>query len=115
MSKKQSYIIQITKNGMGNADLTLQHKLMKSYLNLILESSDLPDVITFYTEGVKLTVEGSPVLDELNNLSERGVLLFICGTCLKYYELTDKVKAGISSHMADILAAQQKADKVVTL
>lgn len=100
---------------MGNADPGLQKTLVKSYLKFLIESSDLPDVINFYTEGVKLTVEGSPVLDELNDLSERGVLLFICGTCLKYYGLTDKVKAGISSHMADILAAQQKADKVVTL
>ena len=100
---------------MGNAEQDLQHTLIKGYLKLLIESGDYPDVINFYTEGVKLTTEGSPVLEELKTLSDSGVLLFICGTCLNYYNLTDKVKVGIQSHMPDILAAQQKADKVITL
>lgn len=100
---------------MGNADKFLQHKLIKSYLKLLIESEELPDVITFYTEGVKLTVDGSPVLEELQTLSDKGVLLFICSTCLNYYGIADKVRVGLQSHMPDILAVQQKADKVITL
>ena len=47
MSSIKSTVIQITKNGMGNADKLLQHKLIKSYLKLLIESKELPDVITF--------------------------------------------------------------------
>jgi len=115
VSSIKSTVIQITKNGMGNADKLLQHKLIKSYLKLLIESKELPDVITFYAEGVKLTVDGSPVLEELQTLSDKGVLLFICSTCLNHYEIAENVRIGIQSHMPDILTAQQKADKVITL
>jgi hypothetical protein len=53
-------IILITREGMGVADVTLQHKLFDTYLKLLMENQSLPAAICFYTEGVKLVVEGSP-------------------------------------------------------
>ena len=58
-------IIQITNNGMGKADEILQHKLIGKYLELIQQNDSLPNAICFYTDGVKLVVEGSPVLEQL--------------------------------------------------
>ena len=43
--------------------------------------------IFFLNSGVKLAVEGSPVLDDLRALSERGVTILACGTCLEFYRL----------------------------
>lgn len=114
-TKNNNYVIQVTNNGMGHADKELRHKLIRSYLKLLNEQEQLPEAIAFYTQGVKLTVEGSPVLEELEALAERGVLLIICGTCLNYFGLFDKVKVGIPSHMPDIIELQQRADKVITL
>ena len=51
MLKKAPYTIVITNNGMGNADLELQHKLIGTYLTLLNENDYLPAVIAFYTEG----------------------------------------------------------------
>jgi intracellular sulfur oxidation DsrE/DsrF family protein len=72
-------------------------------------------VIAFYTEGVRLVVEGSPVLDQLKDLESKGVRLVICSTCLNYFGLTEKVKVGIVGSMADILEGQLRAEKVITL
>jgi hypothetical protein len=47
--------------------------------------------ICFYTEGVKLVVEGSPVVEELKALQARGRLI-VCQTCLNYFNLIDKVQ-----------------------
>lgn len=108
-------IIMITRNGMGNAEEELSQKLVKTYLKLLDENHVLPGAICFYAEGVKLVVEGSPVLDTLKSLEEKNVDLVICNTCLKFYDLVDKVQVGIVGGMTDIITAQWKAEKVITI
>ena len=108
-------VILITREGMGSADVTLQHKLLNTYLSLLLENGSMPDAICFYTDGVKLVVEGSPLLELLSQIEKSGVRLIICSTCLNYFGLTDKVRVGIIGGMPDILEAQIRAHKVITL
>ncbi len=108
-------VILISRNGMGDAEAPLQQKLIGIYLNLLLESKLLPGVICFYADGVKLTVNGSPVLEQLRSLEAQGVRLVICSTCLNYYNLADQVEVGIAGGMTDILEAQRRASKVIAL
>jgi len=108
-------VILITRNGMGEAEQPLQHKLMGTYLKLLEEHDIRPGAICFYTEGVHLAVEGSPVLETLQSLENKGVRLILCSTCLNYFSLMDKVKVGIVGGMGDILEAQRLASKVITL
>jgi intracellular sulfur oxidation DsrE/DsrF family protein len=111
----QNSVILITNDGMGRAEPSLQHTLIEKYLELLLTSGDLPTAICFYTDGVKLVVEGSPVLTQLAALERKGVRLVICSTCLGYFNLTESVRVGIVGGMGDILAAQAGAEKVITL
>jgi len=82
-------IILVTNNGMGNADLDLQHKLISN--------------------------TGSPVLEQLKALEANGVRLIICSTCLDYYDLSGQTQVGIIGGMTDIIEAQTKAAKVITI
>ncbi len=108
-------VILITRNGMGEADQTLQHKLIGTYLKLLDDHDILPGAICFYTEGVHLVVDGSPVLETLRSLENKGVRLILCSTCLNYFNLTGQVRVGIVGGMGDILEAQRQAAKVITL
>ena len=108
-------LIMITREGMGQADPGLSGKLIGTYLTLLDQSNVLPGAICFYTEGVRLVCEGSPVLDVLASLEKKGVHLIVCTTCLKFFDLEDRVQVGIMGGMTDIVAAQFEADKVVTL
>jgi len=108
-------VLLITRNGMGDAEPALQHKLITTYLKLLDENNILPAAICFYANGVRLVVEGSPVIDLLKSLEAKGVRLVLCSTCLNYYNLTEQVKIGIVGGMTDILEAQQRASKVITL
>ena len=108
-------IILVTNNGMGTADLTLQHKLATKYFELLLQNNELPAAICFYTDGVHLTVSGSPILDQLKTLEARGVRLIVCSTCIDYFDIRDKVQVGIMGGMPDIIEAQTKASKVITI
>ena len=108
-------VIVITRHGMGSAEPDLQRKLLGTYLTLLLENGTLPGAICFYTDGVRAVIEGSPVLDQLHELDRRGVHLIICQTCINYFGLADRVRAGLVGGMGDILAAQSAAAKVITL
>lgn len=108
-------VLLVTRNGMGNAEPELQQKLITTYFKLLDENQILPAVICFYTNGVKLVVEGSPVIDVLKSLEAKGVRLILCSTCLKYYNLSDQVLVGIVGGMTDILEAQRRASKVISL
>ena len=105
----------ITNYGMGKANETLQLTLIQKYFDLLLQNGDLPVAICFYTEGVKLVCNASPVLEELRLLESRNVRLIVCSTCLNYFGLSDNVQVGIVGGMGDILEAQMKADKVITI
>jgi hypothetical protein len=65
--KRACTILLVTRNGMGHAETSLQQKLFAKYLRLLDENNMLPGGICFYTEGVKLVTEGSPVLDQLRS------------------------------------------------
>jgi intracellular sulfur oxidation DsrE/DsrF family protein len=118
-SGNSSIVVLVTNDGMGKtgtlAGTPLQHKLVQTYLSLLNDNGLLPAVICFYTDGVKLVVEGSPVLEVLKSLESKGVHLVICSTCLSFFGLTDKVRVGVVGGMTDIVEAQWRADKVITI
>ncbi|MFZ0961431.1 MAG: DsrE family protein [Terriglobia bacterium] len=115
VQNSKSLLIQIIHDGMGAADPALRHTLLRKYLLLLQENNTLPGAICFYTSGVKMVVEGSPVLDVLQSMEARGVRLILCRTCLDHFGLLEKVRVGIVGGMGDIIAAQMLADKVISL
>ncbi len=109
-------VILVTRYGMGHsqsADLPL--KLIEKYFGLLLQGNELPQAICFYTDGVKLTVTGSPALNPLRELERKGVRIIICSTCLDAMSLTKEVEVGIVGGMPDIIEAQLKTDKVISI
>ncbi|MFO7370202.1 MAG: DsrE family protein [Bacteroidales bacterium] len=111
----KSTVLLFTGNGMGTAPEDLSRTLTKNYLSLLCEENKVPAALLFYGEGVKLVCEGSPVLESMSVLEARGVKLLVCKTCLNYFGLPDKIKAGQVGTMADILTMQLEAGKVISV
>jgi len=108
-------LVLVTSDCFGSGDDVLGGKLMISYLKTLKEmGSDLWQII-FVNGGVKLTIESSPVLEELQEYEKSGVILFACGTCLEHFGLTAYKKVGGTTNMLDIVTATQLADKVITV
>jgi hypothetical protein len=108
-------VLLFTANGMGDGPEELRLKLVKIFLGLISSSGMAGGKICFYTEGVKLACEGSPVLVELASLQRSGVELVLCKTCLDYFGLNAKARVGVIGGMPDIIAAMSAAKKVIHL
>jgi hypothetical protein len=114
MSFKNSVIL-VSNYGMGKANNELQLNLIVKYFELLQQYDELPDAICFYTEGVRLAAEGSPILIQLKALEDKGVRLILCSTCLNTMGLTQQVKVGVVGGMTDIIEAQSRADKVISI
>jgi selenium metabolism protein YedF len=100
--------------GRGEHD-ELGHVLMRAFFHTLGEVQPLPGVIVFLNSGVKLVVAGSPVLEDIQALSEKGVSILACGTCLGHYELRERVAVGVVSNMYTIAETLLRAGKVVSL
>ena len=75
----------------------------------------LPQTIIFFNSGVKLVVEGSPVVEDLQALEAQGIEVLACGTCLGHYGLKERVAVGEVSNMYTIAEMMLGAGKVVSL
>lgn len=115
MSHGKGTVILVTRDGMGDAPEDLRHTLASAYLDLLGHSDVLPDTIAFYGEGVKLVVSGSPVIDKLKALEDRGVRLIVCTTCLNFFGVMDELAVGVAGGMAGVIEAQFGAEKVITI
>lgn len=108
-------VVLITRDGMGEGDRELRHVLVKNYLTLLDQSGQIPDALCFYADGVKLAVEGSPVLAEIASLGAKGAKLVVCTTCLNHYGLMDRLAVGAPGGMTGIVEAQFGANRVISI
>lgn len=106
-------VLVLSSDGMGSGDEELGRLLMKGFVYAITEQDQLPEEILFYNRGVFLTVEGSGVLNDLQELEKRGVRLLSCGTCLNHFNMLDKLKVGEVTNMYELAGHMMKAEKLV--
>jgi selenium metabolism protein YedF len=108
-------VVFITTDKLGEGDERLGMILMKAFLNTLHDSEPKPEKVIFINNGVKLNTEDSEVLDSLEALTEDGVQIVTCGTCLSYYGILDQLKFGIAGNMYDIVNSLLEADKIIKI
>jgi selenium metabolism protein YedF len=70
--------------------------LMRGFFEAMKATEDLPHTIFFLNAGVKLTTIATNIYPVLTELQDKGVEIYSCGTCLKYYGLESELKVGVS-------------------
>ncbi len=109
-------VLVVSSEVMGRGEhAELGGILIRSFFHVLGEVEPTPAVILFFNSGVKLLVQGSPVLEDLQALAKQGVEILACGTCMGYYDLTDKVAVGAVSNMYTIAETMLRAGKTVYL
>ena len=114
MVSDRNRIVVFTDDRMGTGPEELGVLLLRNFLKTIIRDKLLPGKIVCYNQGVRLGIQGSPVLEELFELAKSGVELLFCGTCLDYYKLKDKLAVGKISNMGEIAKTLFEADSIVT-
>ena len=98
---------------MGFGPDDLGSILIKAFINTIKEISPLPSALVFYNNGIHLAVEGSTVLEPLQDLQNRAVDILVCATCLDYFKKKASLKVGTASNMFTILETLSNAHHVI--
>jgi selenium metabolism protein YedF len=114
-SVTEPVVLVVPSDSMGRGDVELGRILIQSFFHTLGEASPLPDVVVFLNTGVKLVAQDSTVLDDLRSLSDQGLQMLACGTCLGHFDLKDRVAVGEVSNMYTIAETLLQAGKVVNL
>jgi sulfur relay (sulfurtransferase) complex TusBCD TusD component (DsrE family) len=113
----QKITILVRQEGLGHVgpqDGAFSIDMFDRFLHTLESQPVKPVAICFYTDGVKLTCEGSRAVPGLQLIQGMGVRLMICRTCLEYLGLMGKVAVGEVSTMTEIVKTLTDADSVIT-
>lgn len=111
----KSIVIVIGNDKLGLGDDKLGAALMKSYVYALTESENKPNTLLFLNGGVRLTTEGSDVIESLKVLENLGTEIMSCGTCLDFYGLKEKLLIGSVSNMYTIVEKMNGATNTIKL
>jgi selenium metabolism protein YedF len=111
--KAEKVVVYINSHLLGVGDEALGSFLMKAFLKTLIDLETKPYRLILINSGVQLASEGSKVLETLKGLSEKGVEIVSCGTCIDFYGLKDKMKVGVISNMYDIIQSLLGADRLI--
>ncbi len=109
------WAVFVGRDIIGDGDRELGTNLMRMFFYTLSQGEDKPGAVLFMNAGVKLPTLDEQVAEHLKALSAVGVEILVCGTCLNFYGLTDRLRVGTVSNMYDIVTRMQKAGKVVSL
>jgi hypothetical protein len=96
-------------------DESIGKRLAQSFWNNLPEKLTEPATFAFLNRGVFLTLDDSPVLEALRALEATGSRLLSCGTCLDFYQVTERLVVGEVGTMSLVQELMVAADKVITV
>ena len=108
-------MVMCATDRMGFGDDELGKKLMVNFLRTLKEMGPELWRLVFVNNGVKLTIDGSEVLEDLQAFEKEGLTILVCGTCLDHFDLLARKKVGVTTNMLDIVTAMQLAEKVINV
>lgn len=108
-------VVVLSEDIMGRGETELGRVLIKAFLNTLAESDSLPWRLVLFNRGVHLAVEGAETAQALSNLASMGVEILVCGTCLDFFGLKEKLAVGTVSNMYEILSTMLMAANSITI
>jgi selenium metabolism protein YedF len=114
-AEQKKIVVLCAADRIGFGDDELGRKLLVNFIKTVREMGRELWHLIFVNNGVKLTIGGSPVLEDLQEYEKEGLKILVCGTCLEHFKLLEKKQVGDTTNMLDIVTAMQLADKVITL
>lgn len=111
--EKGNTVVVVSSDRMGEGNDELGRVLMKGFIFAVTQLEELPKTMLFYNGGAALTCEGSDSLADLKLLSEQGVEIMTCGTCLDYYGLKEKLQVGSVTNMYSIVETMNEAGRIL--
>ena len=116
LPEKKKPVVFIASSYIGE-DPELGKILIKGFIKTFLNADPMPEKIVLINTAVKLACRGADeeILSALRELSEKGVEIICCGTCLDYFGLLEQLEVGVASNAYDVVQSLVNASSVIRL
>ncbi len=112
-SQADGTVLVLDAATLGRGDDALGSQLIVNFLRTIAFRDEVPGTVVCYNAGVKLAEQGSPAVPMLEALAQKGSEIVLCGTCVNYFQLSDRLGVGRIGNMQEIVDALMRADRTV--
>lgn len=114
-SMNGSLLLLIGSSVMGHGDDQQGSSLMKTFFYTLIRMETVPRTMIFLNSGVFLVCEGSPVLEYIRILHEKGTEILVNCSCMDHYQLQDKQGAGTLCNMYTITEKILEAGRLISI
>lgn len=111
---QHKHVVYIGNAYMGSGDNALGEKLIRGFLQTLIDCNPLPWRMIFINSGVKLTTVDDAAVDAVSMLEQKGVEVLSCGTCLQHFGLEEQLKVGKATNMFEVIESLNSATKVIS-
>ncbi|MDR1580053.1 MAG: sulfurtransferase-like selenium metabolism protein YedF [Synergistaceae bacterium] len=110
-----AFVVMIGADHLGEGSDELGKMLIKGFIFSLTQLAAKPEAVIFLNGGARLTSEGSNAVPDLKTLSESGVKILTCGTCVNYYGLGEKLAVGEITDMMGIVNLIAAAGRLIAV
>lgn len=103
MGSFSNKLMLFNSDKMGGGDPELGRKMMRGFLKMLAKQKEKPRVLFFLGDSVRLLVDGSPVLEFLEELVTEGVEVLACRAAIEWYALENALAVGKVSSTGSLL------------
>jgi len=114
VSDDAAHTLYYVRSDSLGVDPEIGRRLAQAFWNSFHEHLEGVATFAFANRGVFLTLDDSPVLEGLTRLAERGCPVHVCGTCMDYYGVRERLAVGVPGSIPLLQQLMCAATKVVT-
>lgn len=107
-------VLILNSDHLGRGDEELGSLLIDNFLRTLAFLDKPPQDVVCYNSGVKLAAAGSTAVPFLEALAKKGADIVLCGTCVHYFGLEERIVVGRIGDMRGIVNIMIGADKTIT-
>lgn len=115
INPQEAPTVFITQNKMGHGSDELGQILVKGFIFSLTQLEVIPKTVIFINSAVNLVIDGANTLEDLKALKQKGTKILVCGTCLNYYNLTERLAVGEITDMFNITNHLSSSIKLITI
>lgn len=96
------------------SDPAIGQRLAHAFWNSLHERVDSNAVFALANKGIFFALDDSPVLEGFKRLEAKGCRVYVCGTCMDYYDVRERLAVGEPGSIPILQQLMSEASKVIT-
>ncbi len=108
-------VVAVGSDCMGRGSEELGRILIKGFIYSLSQMEPPPAAVLFFNSGVRLVLDDANTVEDVRALIGKGCRALVCGTCVNYYRLGERIAAGDIVTMYDIVEAMGAGRSVVSI